>query len=85
MCVILPLSVYELRTVDRICVISSVPHYHVVSKQFTAAGRFSPVVDWVRAFMIEALYRRFGTLLLDMSPFESVTDLGDSDDVPGDC
>ena len=37
----------------------SAPHYHVVSKK-VEVGVISPVVNYVRALLIEAIYRRLG-------------------------
>jgi hypothetical protein len=38
---------------------ASVPHYHVVSKNVDV-GVMSPVVNYLRAFLIEGVYRRMG-------------------------
>ncbi|KAF7364932.1 hypothetical protein MVEN_00363800 [Mycena venus] len=37
------------------------PHYHVVSKDVDA-GRFSPIINWVRKYLIEDIYRRLATM-----------------------
>ncbi|KAF7348337.1 hypothetical protein MSAN_01787700 [Mycena sanguinolenta] len=38
-----------------------VPHYYVVSKKLDA-GRLSPVINWVRKYLIEDIYRRLATM-----------------------
>ena len=38
---------------------ASVPHYHVVSKNVDD-GFMSPVLNYLRAFLIEGVYRRMG-------------------------
>ena len=42
---------------------SSVPHYHVVSKKVQAGGKLSPVFSWIRALLVEGIYRRMGEYL----------------------
>jgi len=37
----------------------SAPHYHVVSKK-VEVGVISPIVNYIRALLIEAIYRRLG-------------------------
>lgn len=37
----------------------SVPHYHVISKRLEA-GKLSNVVNWIRGFLIEDVYRPLG-------------------------
>ena len=40
---------------------SSTPHYHVVSRRVNAGyGYISPAINYLRAFLIEGLYRRLG-------------------------
>lgn len=39
--------------------ISSVPHYHIVSRK-VEAGRFSAAVNYLRKFLVEDIYHRFG-------------------------
>ncbi len=43
--------------------IYSAPHYHVVSKRISG-GFFSPVVNYLRATLIESVYRRLGEYFL---------------------
>ena len=40
---------------------TSVPHYHVVSKR-VEAGFMSPVVNFLRRWLIEDVYRRLATM-----------------------
>ncbi|KAJ7797662.1 potassium transporter [Mycena olivaceomarginata] len=53
-------------TVDRIRAVARstthiAPHYHVVSKTVDV-GTFSPVINWVRKYLIEDIYRRLATM-----------------------
>ena len=41
--------------------IYSIPHHHVISK-FVNAGFLTPVINPIRRFLIESLYRRLATM-----------------------
>ena len=43
----------------------STPHYHVVSKHVNV-GYISPFINYLRAFLIEGLYRRLGRFSLSL-------------------
>ncbi len=58
-----------------------VPHYHVVSKK-VEAGKLSVVVNYVRKYLIEDIYRRLGEhCTLTLSP-DAYVALLPSHDVP---
>ncbi|KAJ3506567.1 hypothetical protein NLJ89_g6796 [Agrocybe chaxingu] len=50
----------EIRTVSKTAT-HIAPHYHVVSKQINV-GLISPVVNYIRALLIESIYRRLATM-----------------------
>lgn len=41
--------------------IYSIPHHHVISK-FVNAGFLTPVINPIRRFLIESIYRRLATM-----------------------
>ena len=45
----------------------SAPHYHVVSKK-VEVGVISPIVNYIRALLIEAIYRRLGEFHSRLDP-----------------
>ncbi|KAH9480360.1 High affinity potassium transporter [Psilocybe cubensis] len=51
----------EIRTVSRTAT-HVAPHYHVVSKKINGWGAVSPVVNYLRAVLIESIYRRLATM-----------------------